>query len=68
MTEGSLQDQAFLVTGGGTGIGLSVVLECIQAHDGSVELVDSDEFRGAHFRVHIPQERAVAKQKLAVNG
>ena len=53
---------------GGTGIGLSVVLECIQAHDGSVELVDSDEFRGAHFRVHIPQERAVAKQKLAVNG
>ncbi|MGI9343246.1 MAG: ATP-binding protein, partial [Gammaproteobacteria bacterium] len=29
---------------GGTGIGLSVVLECIQAHEGSVELVDSDEF------------------------
>ena len=53
---------------GGTGIGLSVVLECIQAHDGSVELVDSDEFRGAHFRIHIPQERAVAKQKLAANG
>jgi two-component system sensor histidine kinase GlrK len=53
---------------GGTGIGLSVVLECIQAHDGSVELVDSDEFRGAHFRIHIPQERVVAKQKLAANG
>lgn len=53
---------------GGTGIGLSVVLECIQAHDGSVELVDSDEFRGAHFRIHIPQRRVVAKQKLAANG
>jgi two-component system sensor histidine kinase GlrK len=53
---------------GGTGIGLSVVLECIQAHDGSVELVDSDEFRGAHFRIHIPQKRVVAKQKLAANG
>ncbi len=52
---------------GGTGIGLSVVLECIQAHDGSVELVDSDEFPGAHFRIHIPQRRAVAKRKLAAN-
>ncbi len=52
---------------GGTGIGLSVVLECIQAHDGSVELVDSDEFTGAHFRIHIPQDRDVAQQKLAAN-
>ena len=51
----------------GTGIGLSVVLECIQAHDGSVELVDSDEFSGAHFRVDIPQKRVVAKQKIAAN-
>ena len=53
---------------GGTGIGLSVVLECIQAHDGSVELVDSNEFPGAHFRVHIPQKRVVSEQKLAANG
>mgnify|MGYP001611114390 FL=1 len=53
---------------GGTGIGLSVVLECIQAHDGSVELVDSNEFPGAHFRVHIPQKRVVSQQKLAANG
>ncbi len=52
---------------GGTGIGLSVVLECIQAHDGSVELVDSDEFSGAHFRIHIPQARAIRQQKLAAN-
>jgi len=53
---------------GGTGIGLSVVLECIQAHDGSVELIDSGEFPGAHFRIHIPQKHDVAQQKLAVNG
>lgn len=53
---------------GGTGIGLSVVLECIQAHDGSVELVDSDEFPGAHFRIHIPQQREVEQQQLAANG
>ena len=51
---------------GGTGIGLSVVLECIQAHDGSVELLDSTEFSGAHFRVTIPQ-RSVQRHKLAAN-
>ncbi len=52
----------------GTGIGLSVVLECIQAHNGSVELMDSDEFPGAHFRVSIPQQRDVGQQKMAANG
>ena len=51
----------------GTGIGLSVVLECVQAHDGSVELVDTGEFPGAHFRIHVPQTRVTAKQKLAAN-
>ena len=51
----------------GTGIGLSVVLECIQAHDGSVGLVDTGEFPGAHFRIHIPQERVTTQQKLAAN-
>ncbi|MGI9224745.1 MAG: sensor histidine kinase [Woeseiaceae bacterium] len=51
----------------GTGIGLSVVLECVQAHDGSVELVDTGEFSGAHFRIHIPQTRVTAQQKLAAN-
>jgi two-component system sensor histidine kinase GlrK len=53
---------------GGTGIGLSVVLECIQAHNGAVELVDSDEFSGAHFRIHIPQKRDSGQQRLAANG
>jgi len=52
---------------GGTGIGLSVVLECIQAHEGSVELVSSDEFSGAHFRLEIPQKHAVSQHKLAAN-
>jgi two-component system sensor histidine kinase GlrK len=51
----------------GTGIGLSVVLECIQAHDGSVSLVDTGEFPGAHFRIYIPQERITTQQKLAAN-
>lgn len=53
---------------GGTGIGLSVVLECVQAHDGAVELVDSDEFPGAHFRIFIPQKRVPQTQKIAAHG
>lgn len=51
----------------GTGIGLSVVLECIQAHDGTVELIDSDEFPGAHFRIEIPQKRMTPQHRLAAN-
>ena len=37
----------------GTGIGLSVVLEFVQAHGGTVEIVDG-EFPGAHFRITMP--------------
>ncbi len=51
----------------GTGIGLSVVQECVEAHDGSVGLVDGDEFPGAHFRIEIPQKRLAAVKKLAAN-
>ncbi len=51
----------------GTGIGLSVVLECIQAHEGTVELVNTGEFPGAHFRIKIPQRRALKKHKLVAN-
>jgi len=51
----------------GTGIGLSVVLECIQAHQGSVELLRTGEFPGAHFRIDIPQKRVVQPQKIAAN-
>lgn len=51
----------------GTGIGLSVVLECIQAHEGTVELINTGEFTGAHFRIEIPQRRAMQRHKLAAN-
>jgi two-component system sensor histidine kinase GlrK len=37
----------------GTGIGLSVVQEFVNAHGGTVELVDG-EYPGAHFRVRLP--------------
>ena len=37
----------------GTGIGLSVVQEFVNAHHGSVEIVDG-EFPGAHLRVRLP--------------
>ena len=52
---------------GGTGIGLSVVLECIQAHQGSVEILRTGEFPGAHFRIVIPQKQVVQPQKIAAN-
>jgi len=50
---------------GGTGIGLSVVAECIQAHGGSVTLVRGVQ-SGAHFQVRLPLRRATDKRVLAV--
>jgi two-component system sensor histidine kinase GlrK len=38
----------------GTGIGLSVVHEFVQAHGGTIEIVDG-EAQGAHFRVRLPR-------------
>ena len=40
----------------GTGIGLSVVLECVNAHGGTVEILDG-HFPGAHFRIHLPMDQ-----------
>jgi two-component system sensor histidine kinase GlrK len=50
---------------GGTGIGLSVVAECVQAHGGSVELV-CDGQPGAHFQVRLPLRRSSDKRLRAV--
>jgi two-component system sensor histidine kinase GlrK len=50
---------------GGTGIGLSVVAECVQAHGGSVELL-RDGKPGAHFQVRLPLRRAADKRLRAV--
>jgi two-component system sensor histidine kinase GlrK len=50
---------------GGTGIGLSVVAECVQAHGGSVQLMGTGG-PGAHFRVRLPLRRASDKPVLAV--
>lgn len=51
----------------GTGIGLSVVHECVLAHDGAIELVDSEEFSGAHFRIVIPQKREAQVERFAAS-
>ncbi|HUQ08889.1 MAG TPA: ATP-binding protein, partial [Steroidobacteraceae bacterium] len=37
----------------GTGIGLSVVLEFVNAHGGTIEIADG-EYPGAHFRIRMP--------------
>ncbi len=41
----------------GTGIGLSVVLEFVTAHGGTVRIVDG-EYPGAHFRITMPLIRS----------
>src|SRR5580700_1187382 len=43
----------------GTGIGLSVVLEFVAAHGGSVQILDG-QFPGAHFRIAMPM-RAIGE-------
>jgi two-component system sensor histidine kinase GlrK len=50
---------------GGTGIGLSVVAECVQAHGGSVKLL-GDSGPGAHFQVRLPLRRLTDRRILAV--
>jgi two-component system sensor histidine kinase GlrK len=50
---------------GGTGIGLSVVAECVLAHGGSVDLIQDGQ-PGAHFRARLPLRRAADKRLLAV--
>ena len=44
----------------GTGIGLSVVLEFVSAHGGTVQIMDG-EFPGAHFRITMPLHRMEEK-------
>ena len=41
----------------GTGIGLSVVLEFVSAHGGTIQIIDG-EFPGAHFRITMPMNSA----------
>jgi two-component system, NtrC family, sensor histidine kinase GlrK len=48
----------------GTGIGLSVVSEFVQAHGGSIEIVDG-VFPGAHFRVRLPLMAATQAAEVA---
>jgi two-component system sensor histidine kinase GlrK len=49
----------------GTGIGLSVVQEFVQAHGGTVGLVDG-EAPGAHFRITVPQDNR-EKESAAIS-
>jgi two-component system sensor histidine kinase GlrK len=48
----------------GTGIGLSVVRDCVDAHGGSVEIVDG-RYPGAHFRIQLPLPAVPAEAERA---
>ena len=48
----------------GTGIGLSVVNEFVQAHGGSVEILDG-QFAGAHFRIRLPLAPSLEVESVA---
>ncbi|MGI9333087.1 MAG: ATP-binding protein [Gammaproteobacteria bacterium] len=37
----------------GTGLGLSVARECVEAHEGTINLLDGPD-HGAHFRIRLP--------------
>jgi two-component system sensor histidine kinase GlrK len=54
--QGRLPPDSFLR---GTGIGLSVVRDCVNAHGGSIELVEG-EYPGAHFRIRLPSPPVAA--------
>jgi len=53
---------------GGTGIGLSVVQECVNAHGGSVQIVERSPHTGAHFEVRLPLRRMSDQIALVANG
>lgn len=44
----------------GTGIGLSVVKECVQAHGGHIEIIDGI-YEGAQFRITLPVDPTPAR-------
>ena len=46
----------------GTGIGLSVVIEFVHAHSGTIEIVDG-QFAGAHFRIRLPLRPSATQVK-----
>jgi len=48
----------------GTGIGLSVVTEFVNAHGGAIEILESQK-GGAHFRVRLPLRQAANPRKEA---
>jgi two-component system, NtrC family, sensor histidine kinase GlrK len=48
----------------GTGIGLSVVTEFVNAHGGSIEILEA-KGGGAHFRVRLPMRQAVKPREKA---
>lgn len=52
---------------GGTGIGLSIVQECVQAQHGTVEIADEGSGTGACFIVRVPVNQSHGQMALVAN-
>lgn len=52
---------------GGTGIGLSIVQECVHAQDGTVEIVEDTHDDGACFVVRLPVNQGQHQMPLVAN-
>jgi signal transduction histidine kinase len=48
----------------GTGLGLTSVRTCVEIHEGTLEIGDSEDLGGAKFSIHLPNLVAVRVDKL----
>jgi two-component system sensor histidine kinase GlrK len=48
----------------GTGIGLSVVIEFVNAHGGNIEIITGEASSGAHFRIRLPLRQTLPADSI----